>query len=78
MESNGEEGGTVGVATMESDGTIVLQLRTPSDSGPLGEALFTYPTDHPEYQSVLDHLGGLSPGEAKPVPPWPDAPGLYS
>jgi hypothetical protein len=22
---------------------------------------------------VLEHLGGLKPGETKPVPPWPDA-----
>ena len=37
-----------------------------------GEGRFRYAPDHPRYQAVLRHLGGLRPGETKPVPPWDD------
>lgn len=62
---------SIGIARMEADGTIVLQLRA-VEGGILGETLVRYPKDHPEYSAVLKHLGGLRPGETKPVPPWPD------
>lgn len=65
-----EQQPSIGTATMEPDGTIVLQLRAEGPGGSIGDALFRYPPDHPEYRSVLDHLGGLHPGEGKPVPPW--------
>ena len=57
-------------ATMEPDGTIVLQLRAVRPVGIVDDALLRYPPDHPQYRSVLDHLGGMRPGENKPVPPW--------
>ncbi|HVO13189.1 MAG TPA: hypothetical protein VMX54_20775 [Vicinamibacteria bacterium] len=59
----------IGVATMQADGTIVLDL-TATSAGARGEARLVYPPGHAEYQSVLAHLGGLRPGETKPVPPW--------
>src|SRR5690606_14793848 len=62
---------SIGVATMESDGTIVLDLRA-TGPGVRGDARLRYPKDHAEYDSVLKHLGGLKPGQKKPVPPWPD------
>jgi len=61
----------IGVATMMPDGTIVLHLRAEGANGLLGDAVFKYPPKHPEYREVLAHLGGLKPGESKPVPPWP-------
>ncbi|OAI41434.1 hypothetical protein AYO40_03220 [Planctomycetaceae bacterium SCGC AG-212-D15] len=57
----------IGTATMEEDGTIVLDLRTPA------MALFRYPPDDKEYKEILKHLGGLKRGETKLVPPWPDS-----
>jgi hypothetical protein len=57
---------------MKPDGTIVLQLRATDDSGAVGDGLITYPPGDPRYAEVLKHLGGLKPGEEKPVPPWPD------
>jgi hypothetical protein len=62
---------SIGVATMEADGTIVLQLRAEGPGRTVGHALFRYPTTHAQYQSTLKHLGGLKPGEGKLVPPWP-------
>ena len=61
---------SIGVATMRADGTIELQLRAEGPSGELGDALFTYKPSEPKYQEIIDHLGGLKPGESKPVPPW--------
>lgn len=57
---------------METDGTIVLQLRAEGEGGMIGDALMRYPKGHKEYPKILKHLGGLKPGESKPVPPWPE------
>jgi hypothetical protein len=63
----------IGEATMQPDGTLVLNLVAHDEAtGTIGHAQFVYPPGHPDYQSVLDDLGGLAPGEAKPVPAWPD------
>ena len=51
---------------------IVLDLRAEDESGRRGDARFYYPKNHAEYREILDHLGGLKPGESKSVPPWPD------
>ena len=64
---------SIGEARMELDGTIVLRLRAESEDGTVGEGLLRYQPADREYASVLEHLGGLQPGETKPVPPWPDA-----
>ena len=63
---------SVGSATMEEDGTIVLQLRAEGPDGKVGDGLLRYAPTHPKYAEVLRHLGGLERGETKPVPPWPE------
>lgn len=63
---------SIGIASMDADGTVVLQLRAEGPGGAVGDALVRYPKSHAKYESVLEHLGGLRPGEKKPVPPWPD------
>ena len=60
---------SIGQATMEPDGTIILRLRAVSP-GAIGDAMLRYPPNHPKYKSILEHLGGLQPGESKPVPPF--------
>ena len=60
---------SIGQATMKPDGTIVLQLRAETN-GAVGDAQFEYPRGHNQYEEILKHLGGLKPGEQKPVPPW--------
>jgi hypothetical protein len=62
---------TIGTATMEADGTITLDL--------FGNRNANYALGHPqykpgdkEYEAVLLHIGGIKPGEHKPVPPWPE------
>ncbi|MCC6788642.1 MAG: hypothetical protein IT547_12450 [Hyphomonadaceae bacterium] len=63
---------SIGVATMSAERVITLQLRATSSGGAVGDALLTYAPGDPNYADVLTHLGGLEPGETKPVPPWPD------
>jgi hypothetical protein len=63
--------GPIGTATMEPDGTIVLMLRA-EGSGAVGDALLKYPRGHKQYDEILQHLGGLRPGDTKPVPPFPE------
>lgn len=60
----------IGVANMSTDGTITLLLRAQSPKGDLGDAMLTYPKSDPKYAGILKHLGGLKPGEEKPVPPF--------
>jgi hypothetical protein len=62
-----------GVACMASDGTIDLRFRAPlPGGGGFGEGTLHYATGDPHYREVIDHIGGLHPGECKDVPPWPD------
>jgi hypothetical protein len=61
----------IGSATMSADGTITLHLDRTSD-GHFLNGTFTYKVDDPDYQKTLAHIGGLKPGETKPVKPWPD------
>jgi hypothetical protein len=64
---------SIGTATMLRDGTIVLDLRAEAGpSGPKGDARLTYPPGHPQYREILEHVGGLHPGETRNVPPWTD------
>jgi hypothetical protein len=63
---------SIGSATMEENGTIVLQLRAEGPDGKVGDGLLRYAPTHPKYAEVLRHLGGLEKGETKPVPPWPE------
>ena len=62
---------SIGSATMLPDGTIVLRLRATSGGGMVGDGQFSYPPNHTQYEMIRRHLGGISPGETKPVPPFP-------
>ena len=59
----------IGVATMTADGVITLRLRS-LPPGPIAEAIMRYAPDDPKYDDVIAHLGGIVPGETKPVRPW--------
>jgi len=62
---------SIGTATRNADGSLTLTLRA-EGPGMRGDAQFVYQPSDPMFQKVLAHLGGLEPGQSKPVPPWPD------
>ncbi len=63
---------SIGMATMKPDGTIVLQLRAEGPSGTVGDAQFEYKPGSKDYAMVMSHIGGITAGESKSVPPWPE------
>jgi len=66
MSDSADAGTPIGQATMLADGTIVLDLLRPAP------ARRTYAPADARHAEILAHVGGLSPGEQKVVPPWPD------
>jgi hypothetical protein len=59
----------IGDATMASDGVITMRLGMTTDCKHV-DGLFVYRPGAADYDDVLKHLGGLKPGETKPVEPW--------
>jgi hypothetical protein len=60
---------SIGVASMDADGTITLHLRS-LPPGPIAEGALIYKRGDPRYEEIKKHLGGIAPGEVKSVPPW--------
>ncbi len=60
---------SIGVAHMTQDGAITLRIRS-LPPGPIAETTLVYRPDDPRYDEIKRHLGGIAPGEWKPVPPW--------
>jgi hypothetical protein len=61
----------IGDATMAEDGTITVNMRRTAD-GIIVSGIVKYRVNDPHYREVLDHLGGMRPGETKLVPAWDD------
>ncbi len=55
---------------MSADRTITLRLRAQDGRGATGDGVLVYRTGSRDLEEVLGHIGGLKPGEPKPVPPW--------
>ena len=64
-----EQVASIGVATMTDDGAITLRLRS-LPPGPIGEGTMRYRPGDREYEDIKNHIGGIAPGETKPVRPW--------
>lgn len=62
---------SIGVAWMEPDGTIRMNLRAEGPGGIVGHGRLEYAPGDKDYAKILAHLGGLKPGQFKSVPPWP-------
>jgi hypothetical protein len=59
---------SVGVAKMSADGAIALRIRSLWYQ-PVAEHRFVYAPGDPQYDAIKRHLGGIMPGQSKPVPP---------
>jgi hypothetical protein len=73
-ETPTRNGDTVGIATMHADGTITMRLRSVQCNGSIAEGLMKVGRGQADYQSILDHIGGMKTGESKPIPAWPEPP----
>jgi hypothetical protein len=62
----------IGRAEMKNDGTLIIRIPIPYCAGYVPPVEQEYAPSNPHYQEVLDHLGGMKPGEKdKPVYfPW--------
>lgn len=60
---------SIGRAKMSADGTITLQLRSLWPD-PIAETELVFAPNDPQYEEIKHHLGGIIPGESKPVPPF--------
>jgi len=58
-------GPAIGTALMAADGTITLSF-----NGPIMKGALAYHRGDPQYQRMLSHVGGLQPGQKKPIPPF--------
>ena len=70
-EGHAKEPVIVGDAQMLDDGTIIINMRRTADGINIS-GVVKYPIDDPHYKEVLDHIGGMHPGEVKLVPAWDD------
>jgi len=61
---------SIGTATMLADGTIVMELRTSMDTSSGHMTQKIKPSDM-QYAQVLKQLGGLKPGQTKPITDYP-------
>jgi hypothetical protein len=59
---------SVGTAKMSADGTIALRIRSLWYQ-PAAEHRVVYAPGDPQYDAIKRHLGGITPGQSKPVPP---------
>ena len=66
-----KEPATIGTAEMKADGTIVLRLRAELPGGGSGEGELVYPSTHPDYKKILEHVSPIAPGQTVLVRPWP-------
>jgi hypothetical protein len=60
---------SIGVAEMAGDGTITLHLKSLWPDAHEDSDL-TYAPDDPQYNEIKQHLGGIEPGQSKPIPPF--------
>ncbi len=60
---------SIGTAKMAADGTITLHLESLWPD-PKEDTDLAYAPDDPQYNEIKQHLGGIGPGESKPIPPF--------
>ena len=60
---------SIGVAEMRADGTITLHLKSLWPD-PHEDSDLSYAPDDPQYDEIKKHLGGIEPGQSKPIPPF--------
>ena len=60
---------SIGTAEMAASGTITLHLKSLWPD-PHEDSDLTYAPDDLQYDDIKKHLGGIAPGQLKPIPPF--------
>ena len=68
------EGVFVGVATIDDEGTICLQLLSHFPPEPRAEGYFCYEKSDKRYEYIRKHVGPIKVGEEKSIKPFPPKP----
>jgi hypothetical protein len=55
---------------MLQDRSIQLKQRAEFPNGAVGDGFIVLRPGDKNYESTIAHVGGLEPGQSKPVPPW--------
>jgi hypothetical protein len=75
-QSGEKQGEPIGSATLDRDGVLTVMLRAEScETGNrmVGDAAFFYTRKDKQFYEICHHVGGLTPGQSKAMPPWPDS-----
>jgi len=59
---------SIGIVRMLADRSILVGV----GAGDRAQAVLQLMPGDTQYQPILDHVGGLKPGETKSIPPWPE------
>lgn len=63
---------SIGTASLEDDGTLKLVLHRNIETRFNFAIVLAIKPDNPRYRKYMDHIGHITPGERKSIPPWPD------
>jgi hypothetical protein len=69
-----QTGDPIGTVAMLPDGSLQMHLRSVQCNGMIAEGEPKILPKAENYQSIIDHVGGLKPMETKTVLAWPEAP----
>lgn len=67
-------GDIIGSATMAGDRSIRLALVSTACGGTTAHGEFVVQPGEPRHAEILNHVGGLAPGQTRPVRAWPTPP----
>lgn len=62
---------SIGTASEEADGTLVLMLRAAGPGGAVGDGVKRYSPGDPNYEAVRRHVGPIPKGKSVSVRPFP-------
>lgn len=69
-----KDGDIIGTATMDESRRVSLTLGSVGCDGTIAHGFMIYRVGDPDYARTIEHIGGLEPGQSKPVPAWPTKP----
>jgi hypothetical protein len=60
----------IGTASLDEDGTLKLDLCRNFETRSNFHRILRISPDNPRYEEYIARIGGINPGERKPIPRW--------